>query len=140
MTNIEARKQARAEVRECFTTAGFVDGISLTAPALDKETKPCFWHGVVRCQMAKDKNRDATYYLPSSLASIRADNKAYLREVTVAVDVFSKQSFDAKYNMDILSTLENTFTTQGFEVEFADEIYEEETGLFHYPLTLYKNY
>ena len=58
----------------------------------------------------------------------------------VAIDVFSKRSFDSKDNLDLLEKIEDTFKDNGFEVEFADEIYENETSLFHYPLTLYKIY
>ena len=41
---------------------------------------------------------------------------------------------------DWLEKLEDVFKDNGFEVEFADEIFESETSLFHYPLTLYKIY
>jgi hypothetical protein len=39
-----------------------------------------------------------------------------------------------------LELLEDTFKDNGFEVEFADEIFETETSLFHYPITIYKLY
>ena len=71
---------------------------------------------------------------------INADNDDFLREVMVAIDVFSKKSFDSKENFDLLEKLEDVFKDNGFEVEFADEIFESETSLFHYPLTLYKIY
>ena len=81
-----------------------------------------------------------SYYFPAFESKISADNDDFIREVMVAIDVFSKRSFDSKENLDLLEKIEDVFKDNGFEVEFADEIFESETSLFHYPLTLYKIY
>ena len=140
MTNIQARKTARAEVKAALKEAGLLDGIALQAQALHNETRPCFWRGVVRDEAARAKDIYVTWHIPSSGAHTRADNNAFLREIVIAIDVFSKRSFESELNHKLLERLERTFMQAGFEVEFADEQYENDTKLYHYPLTLYKLY
>ena len=140
MTNIEARKLARVELTKTLKSAGLLEGISLAAEQLDKTTKPCFWHGVVRNDKAKAKDAYVTWSIASSDVAKRADNGAFLREVTIAVDVFSKRSFDAEQNHKMLDALENAFTNNGYEVELNDELFESDTLLHHYPITIFKLY
>jgi len=140
MTNIQARKQARVELIKVLKSAGLVEGISLAADQLDKITKPAFWHGVVRNDKAKAKDWYVTWYIPASRAAKRADDDVMLREVTIAIDVFSKRSFDSEQNHKLLESLENAFAENGYEVELADEIFESDTSLFHYPITIFKLY
>ena len=140
MRNIDARKKARGEIKDALRTAGLLDGITLQAQQLHNETRPCFWRGVVRDEVARQKDQYVTWHIPSSSAAERADDKAFLREITVAVDVFSKRSFESEQNHKLLERLEDAFTESGFEVEFADEQYENDTKLYHYPLTIFKLY
>ena len=140
MTNIQARTKARAEVKEALKAAGLLDGITLQAQQLHNETRPCFWRGVVKDDAARQKDQYVSWHIPSSDAHTRADNNAFLREITIAVDVFSKRSFESEMNHKLLERLENAFIKGGFEVEFSDERYENDTKLHHYPLTLYKIY
>jgi len=140
MTNIEARKRARGEIKDALKAAGLLDGISLQAAQLQNETRPCFWRGVVRDAVARQKDIYVTWHIPSSSAAERADDKTFLREITIAIDVFSKRSFESEANHKMLERLETAFDAAGFEVEFSDEIFESDTQLFHYPLTLYKLY
>jgi len=140
MTNIQARKQARVELTRVLKSAGLVEGISLAADQLDKITKPAFWHGVVRNDKAKAKDWYVTWHIPASPSHTKADDTTMLREVTIAVDVFSKRSFDSEQNHKLLEALETAFTENGYEVELADEIFESDTSLFHYPITIFKIY
>ena len=140
MTNLQARTKARSEVKDALKAAGLLDGISITAAQLHNESRPCFWRGVVKDPVARQKDIYVTWHIPSSTAAERADDKTFLREITIAVDVFSKRSFESEANHKMLEKLETAFDTAGFEVEFADELYEADTQLFHYPLTLYKLY
>jgi len=140
MTNIEARKNARIEIIQTLKDAGLLEGLGLSAEQLHKATAPCFWHGVVRNDKAKTKDAYVTWHIPSSAANTRADNKTLLREVTIAVDVFSKRSFDSEQNHKLLERMETAFVDNGYEVEMADETFETETGLFHYPMTIFKIY
>jgi len=140
MRNIDARAKARAEVKLALRAAGLLDGISLQASQLQNETRPCFWRGVVKDPVARQKDIYVTWHIPSSTAAERADDKTFLREVTIAIDVFSKRSFESEANHKMLDRLETAFDEAGFEVEFADEQFENDTKLFHYPLTLYKLY
>jgi len=140
MTNIIARKLAREDIRAALRAAGLLDGISLTAQQLHNEARPCFWRGVVKDPVARQKDIYVTWYIPSSSAAARADDKTFLREITIAVDVFSKRSFESEANHKMLERLETAFDAAGFEVEFSDELYESDTQLYHYPLTLYKLY
>jgi|GEM_PF-2218972 len=140
MTNILARKRAREDARTALKAAGLLDGISVTAAQLHNESRPCFWRGVVKDPIARQKDIYVTWHIPSSTAAERADDKAFLREITIAIDVFSKRSFESEANHKMLERLETVFDKAGFEVEFADELYEADTQLFHYPLTLYKLY
>ena len=140
MRTIKARKICRNEIITLLKSIGMVEGISLSDAQLEKETKTLFWHGVVRNPKARNKLNYVSYYFPAFEAKYGADNDDFIREVMVAIDVFSKKSFDSKENLDLLEKLEDIFKDNGFEVEFADEIFESETSLFHYPLTLYKIY
>lgn len=140
MTNIEARRQARIDLAKTLKAAGLVEGISLTAEKLDNTTTTCYWHGVVRNDKAKAKDNYLTWYIPSSGTAKRADDKAFLRQITIAIDLFSKRSFDAEQNFKLLERLENQFTKDGYEVELGEEQYEDDTSLFHYPLTIFKLY
>ena len=140
MRTIKARKICRNEIITLLKSIDMVEGISLNDAELEKETKTLFWHGVVRNPKARNKLNYVSYYFPSFEAKYGADNDDFIREVMVAIDVFSKKSFDSKENLDLLEKLEDVFKDNGFEVEFADEIFESETSLFHYPLTLYKIY
>lgn len=140
MRTIKARKACRNEVIQLLKSIDLVEGISLNDAEIEKEAKTLFWHGVLRNQKARNKITYVSYYFPAFESKISADNDDFLREVMVAIDVFSKRSFDSKDNMDLLEKIEDTFKDNGFEVEFADEIFESETSLFHYPLTLYKIY
>lgn len=140
MRTIKARKTCRIEVIKLLENIGLVQGITLSDEEIDKTTKTLFWHGVLRNPKARNKTTYVSYYFPSFESKISADNDDFLREVMVAIDVFSKRSFDSKDNLDLLEKIENVFKDNGFEVEFAEEIFESETSLFHYPLTLYKIY
>ena len=140
MKNIDARKKAREEIKTALKAAGLLDGISLQASQLHNETRPCFWRGVVKDPVARQKDIYVTWHIPSSTAAERADDKTFLREITIAVDVFSKRSFESEANHKMLERLETATSEAGFEVEFADELYEDDTKLYHYPLTLYKLY
>lgn len=140
MRTIKTRKVCRTEIIKLLESIDLVEGISLNDAEIEKTTKTLFWHGVLRNQKARNKTTYLSYYFPNFESKISADNDDFLREVMVAIDVFSKRSFDSKENMDLLEKLEDIFKDNGFEVEFADEIFESETSLFHYPLTLYKIY
>ena len=140
MTNTQARTKARGEIRDALKAAGLLDGISITAAQLHNETRPCFWRGVVKDPVARQKDIYVTWHIPSSSTAERADDKTFLREITVAVDVFSKRSFESEANHKMLERLEDAFSTAGFEAEFSDELYESDTQLYHYPLTFYKLY
>lgn len=140
MRTIKARKTCRNELIQLLKNAGLQEGIGLTDQEIENTTKTIFWHGVVRNSKARNKQNYVSYYFPSIENKYSADNDDFVREVMVAIDVFSKRSFDAKANLDLLELLEDTFKDNGFEVEFADEIFETETSLFHYPITIYKLY
>ena len=140
MRTIEARRKCRKDVRDLLKSIGLLEGIGLNDSEIEGTNQILFWHGVVRNQKARNKTTYLSYYFPSFERKISADNDDFIREVMVAVDVFSKRSFDSSENFDLLENIENVFKDNGFEVEFADEIYENETSLFHYPLTLYKLY
>ena len=140
MRTIKARKICRNEIITLLKSIDMVEGISLNDAEIEKTTKTLFWHGVVRNPKARNKQNYVSYYFPAFEAKYGADNDDFIREVMVAIDVFSKKSFDSKENLDLLEKLEDVFKDNGFEVEFADEIFESETSLFHYPLTLYKIY
>ena len=119
MRTIKARKICRNEVITLLKSIGMVEGISLNDAEIDKTTKTLFWHGVVRSPKARNKQNYVSYYFPAFEGKYGADNDDFIKEIMVAKDVFKDN---------------------GFEVEFADEIFESETSLFHYPLTLYKIY
>ena len=140
MTNIEARRQARIEIAETLKSAGLLDGITLTASQMQNETRPAFWRGVVRDEKARAKDLYVTWHIPSSSAHTRADNQTMLREVTIAVDVFSKRSFDSEMNHKLIERIETALTENGYEVEMASEQYENYTKLFHLPMTAFKLY
>ena len=140
MTNLQARAKARADVKDALKAAGLLDGITLQAQQLHNETRPCFWRGVVRDDVARQKDQYVTWHIPSSDTHTRADNDAFLREIMVAIDVFSKRSFESEMNHKLLERLENAFSQAGFEVEFSDELFENDTKLYHYPLTIFKIY
>ena len=140
MTNAQARLKARIEIIATLKSAGMIEGISLRAEQLHNATKPCFWHGVVRNDKAKAKDSYVTWHIPRSSAHTRADDKTALREVMIAVDVFAKRSFDSEQNHKLLESLETAFTKTGYEVEFGAEQFEDNTGFFHYPLTIFKLY
>lgn len=140
MRIIKARKICRNEVITLLKSIDLEEGIALNDAEIDKTNKTLFWHGVVRNPKARNKPNYVSYYFPAFENTIDAEDEAFLREVMVAIDVFSKRSFDSKENLDLLEKIENIFCDNGFEVEFADEIFESETSLFHYPLTIYKIY
>jgi len=140
MKHIDARRACRIEVIETLKAAGILDGLSLQAAQLHNETRPCFWRGVVRDDAARSKDVFVTWHIPSSDAATRADDNAFLREVTVAVDVFSKRSFDSEQNHKIIERIEGGFAVAGFEVDMAAEQFEADTKLFHQPMTLFKLY
>jgi len=140
MRTISARKKCRFEVINILKGLGLVEGIELNDEQIQSSTAILFWHGVVRNQIARNKSTYLSYYFTHYDNKYGADNDDFLREVMVAIDIFSKKSFDSKDNLDLLENIENAFKDGGFEVEFADEIYESETSLFHYPLTIYKLY
>ena len=140
MTNIETRRRARAGIITTLKKAGLKEGISLSNEQLLDTRETTFWHGVVKNKTVRAKDNYLTWYIPASGASKRADDSVFLREVTIAIDVFSKRSFDSEQNHKLLEKLENQFVKDGYEVEFADELYESETSLFHYPITIFKLY
>ena len=140
MRTIKARRVCRKEVINLLKSIGMQEGIGLSDDDIEVTRNILFWHGVVRNPKARSKTTYLSYYFPSFERKYSADNDDFIREVMVAIDVFSKKSFDSADNFDLLENIENTFKDNGFEVEFADEIYENETSLFHYPITLYKLY
>lgn len=140
MRTIRARRVCRKEVISLLKSIGLQEGIGLNDAEIDGTNNILFWHGVVRNPKARNKPIYLSYYFPSFERKYSADNDDFIREVMIAIDVFSKRSFDSSENFDLLENIENLFKDNGFEVEFADEIFENETSLFHYPLTLYKLY
>jgi hypothetical protein len=123
MKNSEARKQARAEMETLLCT--------MVCP---------HFHGVKRKGISNNYDAYICYALVGSDANTRADDDVLLREITVAVDVFSKRSFDTEENETLLEILEEKLMQNGFEVEIAEELFEDTTGLYHYPITAYKIY
>lgn len=140
MRTIKARRVCREEVIKHLQEIGLRQGIELNDNQIETTKETLFWHGVVRNPKARNKITYLSYYFPAFESKYAADNDDFVREVMVAIDVFSKKSFDTKENFDLLESIENIFKDNGFEVEFADEIFENETSLFHYPLTIYKLY
>jgi len=140
MTNTQARKQARIDILRTLDQAGLVQGIALTPDQLIAETRTAYWHGIARCQIARAKDSYLTFHFPGSPVHTRADDAVFLREIMIAINVFSKRSFSSEANHKLLETLEEALTRNGYEVEIADEIYEEDTALFHYPMTAFKIY
>ena len=140
LTNTEARRRARVDLIKTLKSAGLVEGISLSNERLLATRDTTFWHGVVRNETVRQKDIYVTWHIASSGPNSRADNSAYLRDVTIAVDVFSKRGFDSEANHKLMEKLETTFAAAGYELELADEIYEDDTKLFHYPLTLFRIY
>lgn len=140
MTNNQARAKARIEIKDTFKVAGLIDGHSMTAAQLNSETRPAFWRGVVRDPTAKAKEHYARWAISSSRAHTRNDDKTSLRELTIAIDLFSKRSFDSEQAHKMLDAVEGAFTSAGFELELLDEQYEDDTKLWHQPLTLIKIY
>jgi len=140
MTNNQARAKARIEIIDALKAAGLMEGNSLTAAQLHNETRPAFWRGIVRDPTAKAKETYATWQIVGSSAHTRGDDKTQLRELTIAVDIFSKRSFDSEQTQKTLGEIENALSTAGFEVEQAAEQYHEDSKLFHTPMTLIKIY
>lgn len=140
MNNTKARNSAKADLIKGLNMAGVVEGITLTPEQIQSETRTIMWHGVLRNDLARNKPNYITYNISSSEARVRADDTTYLREVMIAVDIYSKHSFDSKDNYTLLLKVETKLAEKGFEIEMNDEIYENDTKLFHIPLTIYKNY
>ena len=93
------------------------EGIGLSDDDIEVTRNILFWHGVVRNPKARSKTTYLSYYFPSFERKYSADNDDFIREVMVAIDVFSKKSFDSADNFDLLENIENTFKDNGFEVE-----------------------
>jgi hypothetical protein len=140
MTNTQARAKARIEIIKTLKAAGLVEGNSITAAQLQNESRPAFWRGVVRDPSAKAKDVYATWEIVRSNAHTRGDDKTQLRELTIAVDIFSKRSFDSEQLHKLLDATETALTDAGFEVELANEQYHDDSKLFHQPMTLHKIY
>ncbi|MDR3022098.1 MAG: hypothetical protein LBU60_05460 [Clostridiales bacterium] len=128
------------EIISTLKQADLLDGISLSAEQFYNTTKPCFWRGVVRDERFKQKDSYVTWKIVASSPHTRADNLTALREITIALDIFSKRSFDSEQNHKLLDNIEQSFTQKNFEVEFANEQFESDLGLYHIPMTVYKIY
>lgn len=137
MTNTNARRKANDLVMAALTAAGAKDGITLTPEQIKSTTDATFWRNGVP-NPAICKTSYIVYSIAGTDAAIRGDDKTILREGTIAIDVFSKASFESKSNAHLLKNLEAALVIAGFEVEFEAERYEDDTTLYHLPITAFK--
>jgi hypothetical protein len=137
ITNTEARRRINDQAHAVFAAVGLKDGIALTNEELNKTTDVTFWRtGALNPQV--NKPTYVTYSVAGTDSAVRGDDKTLLRDTTLAIDVFSKQSFESKSNAILLANIEDTLINSGFEVQFEAEQYEADKQLFHMPITAFK--
>ena len=136
MTNTNARKKTTDLIHAAFVAAGLKDGVALSAEQLKTTADITFWR--TGSTGASTRATYVTYSIAGTDAAVRGDDKTLLRENTVAIDVFSKSSFESKTNAQLLASIETALAVAGFEVEFEPEQYENDTTLYHQPITAFK--
>jgi len=137
MTNCDARKKINELIIAALIAAGLKDGVTLSAEELRKTNDITFWRtGAIGAGM--DKPTYVIYSLAGTNAAVRGDDKTLMRENAVALDVFSKNSFETRQNAGLLESIENALAIAGFEIVFEAEQYETVTALYHLPITAFK--
>ena len=136
LTNTESRKRVNSQVIKALTTVGLKDGIALTQEQLKNTKDITFWH--TGNMTATNQATYVTYSIAGTRAAVRGDDKTLLRDNTLAIDVFSKVSFESRANVTLLANIEDALINAGFEVQFEAEQYERDTALFHMPITAFK--
>jgi len=136
LTNTESRKRINKQAIATLIAAGLKDGIALTQEQLKNTTDVTFWH--TGNMNAINLPTYVTYSIAGTRAAVRGDDKTLLRDNTLAVDVFSKASFESRTNASLLGQIEEAFILAGFEVQFEAEQFERDTALFHMPMTAFK--
>jgi len=137
LTNTESRKRINAQAIATFIAAGLKDGIALTQEQLKNTTDVTFWH-TGNIAAASAKTTYVTYSIAGTDAAVRGDDETLMRDNTLAIDIFSKASFETKANATLLANVEGALIKDSFEVEFLAEQYERDTGLYHMPITAFK--
>ena len=133
MTNSKVRQKGKRELMAIFRGCRIKDGLT-EKEITDKWT---YWYNLER--IGKRGNY-IIYEVLDSPVMHRADDRAYSREFFCQVDIFSLDSFETEGLQTVIETLENALTKAGFEVDFKDEMYEDDTKLFHLPIYISKFY
>jgi len=137
MTNCDARKKINELVIAALVAAGLKDGVTLSAGELQNTSAVTFWRtGAIGAGM--NKPTYAAYSIVGTNASIRGDNRTLLRENAIALDIFSKNTFETRQNARLLESIESALVVAGFEIVFEAEEYESATALYHLPITAFK--
>jgi hypothetical protein len=133
MTNYKTRQKGKRELMAIFRACRIRDGLT-EKEITDKWT---FWYNLER---TGKRGNYIIYEVLDSPVLHRADDKVLTREFFCQVDVFSLDSFETERLAVLIDSLETALTAAGFEVIFKDEMYENDTKLFHVPIFISKLY
>lgn len=133
MTNSKARQKGKSELCEVFRLCRIGDGLT----AKEINDKWTYWYNLER---TGKRGNYIIYEVLDSPALHRADDKVLSREFFCQVDIFSLNSFETEIMQTMIESLEKGLIKAGFEVDFKDEMYENDTQLFHLPIYISKLY
>ena len=140
MNSYEAERQGKMAIYNALIAVDCKDGVKLTEEQIKDEQNPIFW--LLHAPQSTGKKKTyITYYVIFCTESDnyeRADNQVLAFSFEGSVDVFSKSTLSDRIIVALLDTLTEELENQGFNVEMGPDLYENETGTWHKPITISK--
>lgn len=91
ITLASALEQFQTTLEKAFTSAGFVDGTSLSAAKIKSESKPLFWFMNITNQSASDKGIYLTYDIVDLDPIQYGDGTPLVRRARSIINIYSKK-------------------------------------------------
>lgn len=133
-TNSKVRALGKRELRTLFKDLRIKDGLREDEIGSDEFS---YWYNKSRDGM---RGNYLVCEIIDSEPAHRADDQVISRHFYCQIDIFSIQSFETKELIRFIERLENKLTEHRFEVNFSDELFESDTGLYHQILIISKIY
>lgn len=136
MKLFDALNRAITEMKDLLTSAGLVEGITLTQEDLKNSRGVLFWFIEVKSEEASRKSTYATFNVTTIESKIHADGSPVSCKVTVELNIFTN-----KEDISILmNDLNNTAEAEGWTFDLASApSYDSQSKLYNYNFKLGKH-
>lgn len=140
MNNTQARRSASLEIKSILEKCGTSSGVSLDEERIKNSNKVLFWRAGISSSAALEKSTYIIYTIISSDISTIADNRTKTREVVIELDIYTNKDLNTKSIVELVSKIEDMLIENSWQVEYEEELFDNDNKIYHIPLTISKNF